>query len=155
MKTREVYDPFKDLDLSQSRLEDLPANVIGEVVIYPNATILGQAVKDIDVVVIGELKNYTPSLKYYENGEEKIDKISIESFCFAIEVKSHDASIVRRGTDWYVPYHQHLHNVTDQSNKQKTSLFSFYKNQIGVSPYVTSKGLRNQSLSRMQRLSGK
>lgn len=124
---------FKEL------VENLPANVIGEVVIYPNATILGQAVKDIDIVVVGELKNYAPSLKYYDNGEEKLEKISIESFCFTIEVKSHDASaIVRRGTDWFVPYRQGMHNVTEQSNNQKTSLFSFFKNQIGLSPYVTN-----------------
>lgn len=120
-------------------IEQLPANVIGEVVIYPNATILGQAVKDIDIVVMGELKNYTPSLKYYECGEEKNDKISIESFCLAIEVKSHNADvIVREGTNWLVPYKKRLHNVTEQSNQQKTSLFSFFKNQIGVSPYVTN-----------------
>ena len=120
-------------------IEQLPANVIGEVVIYPNATILGQAVKDIDIVVMGELKNYIPSLKYYECGEEKNDKISIESFCLAIEVKSHNAdAIVREGTNWLVPYKQRLHNVTEQSNQQKTSLFSFFKNQIGVSPYVTN-----------------
>ncbi len=37
--------------------------------IFPNAQILGQAVKDIDIVVLGELHNYAPSLRYYEEGE--------------------------------------------------------------------------------------
>lgn len=120
-------------------IEDLPASILGEVVIYPNATILGQAVKDIDIVVMGELQNYSPSLRYFEDGEEKTDKVTIESFCLAIEVKSHTAdAIVREGTNWLVPYKQRMHNVTEQSNQQKTSLFSFFKNQIGVSPYVTN-----------------
>ncbi len=123
----------------KSLIESLPGNVLGEVVIYPNATLFGQAVKDVDIVVLGELQNYAPSLKYYENGDAKMDKIFIESFCMVIEVKSHNASaITRQGTDWFVPYGRSMHNVTNQSNGQKTSLFTFFNNQVGISPFVTN-----------------
>lgn len=43
-------------------LAELPGNVIGEVVVFPSATLFGQAVKDIDIVVLGELRNYEPHL---------------------------------------------------------------------------------------------
>ena len=123
----------------KSLIESLPGNVLGEVIIYPNATLFGQAVKDLDIVVLGELQNYTPSLRYYENGEMKTDSIGIESFCLVIEVKSHNASVIsRQGTDWYVPYGRHMHNVTAQSNGQKISLLTFFNNPVGISPSATN-----------------
>ncbi len=120
-------------------LAELPGNVIGEVVVFPSATLFGQAVKDIDIVVLGELRNYEPQLKIIDNGEELNETVCVKSICLTIEVKSHDASVIsRQGTDWLVPYGNRTHNVTDQSNKQKIALMNFFNYQLQVSPYITN-----------------
>lgn len=35
----------------------IPSTAMGEIVLFPNATLYGQAVKDVDIMMIGSLKN--------------------------------------------------------------------------------------------------
>lgn len=126
----------------------LPNTVSGEIVLYASATLIGQAVKDVDLVMLGELSGYIENLEFNlpdMDGERVIGQKSfkkdvlIKSFCTAIEIKGHDISgVYRQGTDFYVKYGKTSHCVTEQSNKQKIAAKSFFERTISYSPYVTN-----------------
>lgn len=127
----------------------LPNNVIGEIVLVASATLYGQDVKDIDLMMLGKLQNYKPNISFKVNDKDKNGNIvsmhtekanvDIMNFCTTIEVKRHDISgVTLQGTDFYVKYKSKRHCVTLQSNKQKIAVMNFLKNQINFSPYVTN-----------------
>lgn len=120
--------------------EGLPNNVIGEVTLFTNATLIGHEVKDIDLFMIGKLQNYKPVVEFFDaEGEFLKERVDISSFCTTIEVKSHDINgIFRNGTDFYVKYGLKNHCVTEQSNKQKMSAMNFFNQSITTSPYITN-----------------
>lgn len=118
----------------------LSGAVIGEIVLFASATMMGQAVKDVDLLMIGQLQNYEINAEFYteENGLVK-EKVAISSFCTTIEVKRHDISgIFLNGTDFYVKYGTKSHCVTSQSNKQKIAAMEFFKRTLMTSPFVTN-----------------
>lgn len=120
--------------------ESLPNEVIGEIVLFSSATFMGQEVKDIDLLMLGMLRNYSPKLEFNDSEGKYIkEKVEINSFCTTIEIKSHDISgIFRKGTDFYVKYGLKNHCVTEQSNKQKISAMNFFNRTISNSPYITN-----------------
>lgn len=126
--------------LKQIIEESVPQTAMGEVVLFPSATLYGQAVKDVDIFMIGELKNYSAKAKFNHGEEFQEDIVYLESFCTAIEVKSHGISGIRReGTNIQVYYsNTGWHNATKQSNDQKTSAMNFFNNALGDSPYITN-----------------
>lgn len=119
---------------------DLPKDAIGEILLFASATLMGQEVKDIDLLMVGVLQNYTANLAFYENESEYIKAdVDICSFCTTIEIKSHGINgISRLGTDFFVKYGEKKHCVTEQSNKQKTSTMNFFNRVLSVSPYITN-----------------
>jgi hypothetical protein len=121
---------FKDLEF-----------VTGNIVLHANANIVGQAVKDIDILMIGKLTNYTVNVDYTnENKEIDNGSVTVRSFCTAIEVKSHGRDgVYREGTEIYARYSTGDKSVTTQSNEQKNSIFNFFKRTFsGSSPYVSN-----------------
>ena len=117
----------------------LPKNCIGEVLIYASATLIGQKTKDVDLILMGILQNYSTSADFVYGDEEINGDVMISSFCTTIEIKSHDINgITRQGTDWYVPYASGQHCVTTQSNNQKYALKNYFEQTLGYSPYVTN-----------------
>ena len=128
------------LKLKRIILDSLPWDAIGEIVLFASATLMGQAVKDIDILMIGEVKNYSVDAEFCTeaNGCVK-EKVVISSFCTTIEVKGHDISgILVNGTDFYVKYGAKTHCVTDQSNKQKIAAKNFFERTLMDSPFVTN-----------------
>ncbi len=148
--TVSVYGADKDSDEYRSALklksiiqDGMPNAAIGEVVLFSSATLYGQTVKDVDIVMLGELGNFSLECDFVEsagNEAKRIrDKVDVRSFCTVIEVKRHDISgIVLQGTDFYVKYGQSLHCVTDQSNKQKISARNFFVSALSFSPFITN-----------------
>lgn len=129
--------------------KSLPSKVNGEIVLVVSATLFGQDVKDVDLMMLGTIQNYTPTLVFAvkdkdENGnvigihtEKK--PVDIKNFCTTIEIKRHDISGVSiQGTDVFVKYNAEKHCVTSQSNKQKYAVKRFFENQINFSPFVTN-----------------
>lgn len=117
----------------------LPKNCIGEVLIYASATLIGQKTKDVDLILMGILQNYSTRADFMYGDEEINGDVMISSFCTTIEIKSHDINgITRQGTDWYVPYASGQHCVTTQSNNQKYALKNYFEQTLGYSPYVTN-----------------
>ena len=43
----------------------LPSSVIGEIVLFASATLMGQTVKDVDLLMIGQLQNYEINAEFY------------------------------------------------------------------------------------------
>ena len=128
------------IKLKEIILSSIPATAIGEIVLFASATLFGQAVKDIDLLMIGELKSGYSVMADFNSSEGAIRaQVEILSFCTTIEVKRHDISgIFRNGTDIYVRYGAESHCVTTQSNKQKISAMDFFKKTQMYSPYVTN-----------------
>lgn len=145
----------KDSDEYQAALKlkniiqsTVPNSAIGEIVLFASATLFGQDVKDVDLMMIGSLQNYKEYLgfnvsekedgKYVGSHYEK-DNVEILDFCTTIEIKRHDISGVSvNGTDFYVKYKEGPHCVTTQSNKQKISAMNFFKQTISLSPFITN-----------------
>lgn len=120
--------------------ESMPDSVAGEIVLFASATLMGQAVKDVDLFMIGQLNNYAINAEFSdgENGFVR-KKVDISSFCTTIEIKRHDISgIVLNGTDFYVRYGRSKHCVTLQSNNQKIAAMNFFKRTITNSPFITN-----------------
>ena len=128
------------LYLQQILNDSIPSNAVGDIILYPSATLWGQNVKDIDLLMIGQLESCEVKCKFFtDNKEEVVDNVKIENFCIPIEIKSHSIDgISRQGTDWYVNYSTRQHNVTKQSNEQKISVMRFFENTLQTSMYVTN-----------------
>ena len=142
-----VYGADKDSDEYEAALkmkdiikESLPTTVNGEIVLYASATLYGQAVKDVDLMMVGNLENYSTVLEFLGEKKEVCSAaVEIRSFCTTIEVKRHGISgIFLKGTDFYVRYGRDSHCVTLQSNNQKISAMNFFKRAMGTSPYMTN-----------------
>lgn len=120
--------------------ESLGPKVVGEIVLFSNATLMGQTVKDVDLIMIGRLQNYSVNAEFSVGEEGFIrDEVEINSFCTTIEIKRHDISgIMLNGTDFYVKYGKSKHCVTLQSNNQKISAMNFFKRTISYSPFITN-----------------
>ena len=117
-----------------------PESAIGEIVLFASATLYGQAVKDVDLMMLGSIQNYNLNSEFSDKDGNRIqDKVFIQNFCTVIEVKRHDISgIVLNGTDFYVKYGADLHCVTQQSNKQKISAMNFFITALSFSPFITN-----------------
>ena len=147
-----IYGADKDSDEYNAALKmksiiqnSVPDSVIGEIILFVSATLFGQAVKDIDLMMMGNLNNYSVNAEFNASEKDGVlqntvnDKVDVRSFCTVIEVKSHDISgIVRNGTDFYVKYGNRLHCVTLQSNKQKIAAKSFFEKSLSFSPFITN-----------------
>lgn len=133
------------LVLSQIFQESL-GNVSGEILIICNATLFGQEVKDIDLIAVGRLENYSVTIKTkaktkrnnsYLEFDEEFRKVFIKDFCFVFETKKHRAEDVQlNGLTLLVKYNDKFKDATTQSESQKYSLTSFFQDRIKCKPYV-------------------
>ena len=117
-----------------------PESVEGEIVLFASATLYGQAVKDVDLMMLGTIQNYSLNYDFNDrDGNQIKDKVFIQNFCTVIEIKRHDISgIKRNGTDIYVKYGSDWHSVTQQSNHQKFSTKNFFISTLSFSPFITN-----------------
>ena len=149
------------LILKEKLMKAFPNNVVGEIYIQANATLFGQTVKDVDIIMMGVLDNYSLPLKYVDiNGDFTNGNVEINSFCTVIEVKSHDINgVFRKGTEFYVKYRDGAHCVTTQSNEQKISAQRFFTHTLKQSPFITNliwfTGLTPDDLEELLKLDNK
>ncbi len=118
----------------------------GEILIISGATLFGQEVKDVDLIVLGNFEKYCCKVKtkaetgtYDKRRELDLEErfVYVNSFCFVIETKRHRAEDIQlNGIRLLVRYNDKLHDVTTQSEKQKYSLATFFKDRINFTPYV-------------------
>lgn len=106
-------------------------DIQGRIDIFPSVVAFGQKenVKDVDLFIIGEFKNYYVSDLYRD--------IEVKNFACTLEMKRHGFSqIDRDGSDVWVHYKNCDENATDQSNKAKYALKNYFENKIGHSPWL-------------------
>ncbi len=115
----------------------------GELLILSNLTLIGQEVKDIDLLIIGFLENFKLKIETKtkdSNGvitEVSNNLVEVKTFCYVIEIKDHTAERIKTdGPILSVKYKDHWHDATSQSEKQKYSLKNYLTDNLGVSPYI-------------------
>lgn len=139
------------------------SNATGEVLISSNVTLYGQEVKDVDIVVLGNLNNF--NLTFKTSSKTRKDKedlpedkrpVNIRNFCFVIETKSHDAGGIRIDGDVLkVKYNHGYHDVTYQSERQKYSLKKYLENEGIYAPRICNFiWLTNVSANTIKELTG-
>lgn len=128
------------LKLKKIIQDTTPDNANGEIVLFASATLYGQSVKDVDIMMLGDLHNYPVNADFYDEKCEAVsDKVFIQTFCTVIEIKRHDTSgIIVNGTDIYVKYSSGPKCVTLQSNKQKLAAKDFFESTLTISPFITN-----------------
>ena len=134
----------------------------GEILIAKSVTLIGQEVKDVDLVVIGKLKNFQIQLKTKSYISKDLDRdlksrnVFINDFCFVIEIKKHTIENVRlHGTQLLVRYGGKYHDATEQSEKQKYALRRYFEERVGGSPYICNFiWLKNVSPNEIKTLIG-
>ena len=91
------------LKLKKIIQDSVPNSVEGEIVLFASATLYGQAVKDVDIIMLGSLKGYSVTADFYDRTgyePQKIrDSVEIDSFSTVIEVKRHDRTGISRRRD--------------------------------------------------------
>ena len=139
---------------------------VGEILIISNATLFGQATKDVDIVVLGSLDKFNLKIKSKAVArnqqqedielEQKFHNVFINDFCFTIEIKEHPAERIQLdGITLKVDYKDKLVDVTNQSENQKYALKRFFEDRLGYSPYICNFiWLRNVSKESIQELLG-
>ncbi|MBR6623329.1 MAG: AAA family ATPase [Ruminococcus sp.] len=146
------------LKLKEIFQNELPQSTMGEIYIQANATLFGQTVKDLDIIVMGTLQNYCPNVDHLDKeGKDIYGSVEINSFCTAIEIKSHSPKGVwRKGSDFFVKYKDHEHSVTEQSNSQKIAVMNFFTQSMKSSPFITNviwfTGLTKNDISTMLKM---
>lgn len=120
--------------------EGIPASVVGEIILHPNASLAGQGARDIDLMMMGTVSNYKLPLQVTgRDGRLEQKDVTINSFCTAVEIKAHDISGVRRDmTELLVKYREGWHSVTAQSMHQKQNVRRFFSASLNLSPFVSN-----------------
>ncbi len=136
----EDTDEYKDALLLKNIFEgQLGIKTSGDILIINSATLFGQQIKDIDLIVIGNLNNFKLNIKAKPLGASEYSEkeVYINNFCFVIESKRHQSSdISMEGLNLIVKYKGKKHDVTTQSEKQKYSLKNFLEERLGFKTYI-------------------
>lgn len=120
---------------------DLP-DISGKLVIIPNATLFGQATKDVDIMVFGSFNKFsfdvhTPTWRNGETHPSAMHRVYVNNFCHCIEVKTHAAKDVTvDGQTLCVKYKDRLSDATTQSERQKYAAVDFFKERLNITPYI-------------------
>lgn len=118
--------------ISEVFKKTVPNDAEGYISVVPNVYLLGQKVKDIDIVVFGQLSNCFIDIDQ--------TKVNVKSFITTVELKSHSlTSVSFRSTNFYVQYNgKHPHNVSKQSDDQKVALANFLSENNFSKTFVTN-----------------
>lgn len=134
--------------------ESIPDTISGNISISYGLTLSGQEVRDIDILIIGQLDNYIIPDYYTNNTQYAKKSLKVDSFCIAVELKEHPANRIKfHGTHVYVEYQGQLKDATNQNEKQRYALMNYISNLCGYKPIVTNvlwlKSLEKQQLREM------
>ena len=123
-------------------LKDVDAT--GEIIIASSIQLYGQAVRDLDLVVLGRLSGYKTKLHTKVRNQKKVVvgpidcEVEVKDFMFTIELKDHDARDL--SYDNFCLYANYpdgtIRNVTEQSEDQKYALKNFISEYHGQPPYI-------------------
>lgn len=109
-----------------------------EVHIFPSVQCYGQNPQDIDLVVLGNLNNYSTLIKSKSQCfDEEERTVIIKNFCIVIEVKKHGIDGIKfEGSHLKVKHGGHFFSASNQNDKQMYSLRRFFDNKGAQAPFV-------------------
>ena len=114
----------------------------------------GEPVQDMDIVIFGKLRDYYVPVTFQNPQYHPVGthKVSIETFCFVIELKSHDNDGVNvENGIFYVDYNGKPKPINMQSQDQIFSLAHYVEVNSGYSPFVNNfiwfRGLTRDQLN--------
>ena len=119
--------------LSDMLSSSIPDEVEGQIIIAPNVKLLGQQIRDIDLVVWGNLSNY--KLQDYYVDESGVKKnLLIKDFFVIIDLKSHPADKVScQDSHVLVAYSGIAKDITTAIEQQRYSMLEYLKaNNINI-----------------------
>lgn len=108
----------------------------GDIFIFTNIRIFGQKRNDIDILVLGNFDDLKmPNMETKNHG--KVKELTVKSFIFNIEHKSHDSSgVFKRGTNYYVKYWGYDSDASKQCFEAKFSLLNYFEEQLSLKPFI-------------------
>ena len=119
--------------------ESIPDTVNGNISIAYGLTLSGQEIRDIDILIVGQLDNYTIPDYYTNNAQYAKKALTVDSFCVVVELKEHPVHRIKfHGTHVLVEYQGQLKDATEQNEKQRYSLLNYISNLCGYKPIVTN-----------------
>lgn len=119
--------------LSEMLSSSIPDEVEGQILIAPNVKLLDQQIRDIDLVVWGNLSNY--KLQDYYVDESGVKKnLLIKDFFVIIDLKSHPADKVScQESHVHVEYSGTAKDITTAIEQQRYSMLEYLKaNNINI-----------------------
>ena len=132
-------DESKAAERLKSILSEINAD--GSILIISNLSLPGgELIKDIDIVVLGFLRDYIIN-PYHHPSNGNVDTLKVHSFCITIELKGHcldDIDITPLGGVSVKYDRKKDHDVVDQSRKQRDALRNVLRRNIGIEPKVTN-----------------
>ena len=159
-ETGEYQDALVLKELFEKEITDSKIN--GEILIISNATLFGQSVKDIDLIVLGKFEKYQCKIKTKARDSNKVElelkerTVFVNNFCFVIETKKHRVEDIQLdGINLLVKYNDKFSDVTTQSENQKYSLKNFFSDRLNFSPFICNFiWFRNISWASIKQLLG-
>lgn len=126
-------------DLRDLLTSSFSYSVKGEIIIVPNATLVGQDPRDVDLLVAGKLEGYVLPQFYTNDSKYKKKDLCLNGFCVAIELKQHvEKDIKMIGSHIYVSYNRKWKDATEQNEKQRYSVVNYFRNDFNYDPWVTN-----------------
>lgn len=117
----------------------VPNDVKGQITIVPNVTLPGQSIRDIDLVVWGNLSNCVLPHFYKDETTESPKDLQVKDFFLVIELKNHSAEMVCcKDSHLFVNYANEIKDVTLQSEDQRFSMMYYLQQSCNVIVRVTN-----------------
>lgn len=107
-------------------LKSIPIDVKGQITIAPNVTLRGQSVRDIDLVVWGNLSNCVLPHLYKDETAESTKDLQVKDFFLVIELKQQPIEkLSYEGRHIWVEYGDEIKDATHQSESQRYAMKAF------------------------------
>lgn len=118
----------------------------GKILIASSVQIYGGTIRDIDLIILGELEGYKTKLNTKFRNRNNIifgpkeNDIEVRNFCFVVELKDHDPRHLKFDNfNLYANYNGYYRNVSDQSERQKYEFKKFIEeNTNGKVPHIVN-----------------
>lgn len=120
--------------------ESILANSDGNICIGHGLTLYGQKIKDVDLLVFGELKGCVLENFYTNDPNYRKKNLRVINFCTVIELKEHVFTDLKyENTHIFVTYNGQYKDATQQNEDQKYSVINHLRNQTnGNGIFVTN-----------------
>lgn len=142
-----VHKQFGKKDSDESKAAERLRGILskidadGSILIISNLSLPGgELIKDIDIVVLGFLRDYI-IYPYHHPSNRDVNTLKVNSFCITIELKGHcldDVDINQLGGVFVTYNGKKKHDVVDQSRKQRDALRNVLKRTVSIEPKVTN-----------------